>query len=254
MKKLRAGVVGLGMGRGHMGSYIGNDSVEMAAIADINEERLKEVAAETGIKGVYSDALEMFEKEDLDIVSIAVPNKFHAPLTIAALEKGIHVLCEKPMAMNLGEAQQMKKASEEAGKNLMINFSYRFNPLCQALRQEVDKGTFGNIYFGRTVWHRRRGMPGFGGWFGDKGGLVQKNEGQGYDQTAEFYTDKDGELVVTVPDIPDKGSFSPYEEFVSSVLEKRKPSAPAEDGIKVQKILDGLYRSAREGIEIRFDT
>ena len=347
MKKLRAGVVGLGMGRCHIDSYIENNSVELAAIADINEERLKEISAEKGIKDIYADPLEMFEKAGLDAVSIAVPNKFHAPLSIAALKKGIHVLCEKPMAMNLEEAMQMKKAAEESGCNLMINFSYRFNPLCRALKQEVDKGTFGNIYFGRTTWHRRRGMPGFGGWFGDKdmagggplidlgvhridlalwlmghpepvsvcgstynviakkiaeeqqkkftvedlavgivkfdngatlvveaswalnnnknedmitslygdkGGLVQKNVGQGYDQTAEIYTDEDGMLVTRKPEIPSEGVPASYEEFVSSVLEKRSPSASAEDGIKVQKILDGLYRRAQEGIEIRFKT
>ncbi len=346
MAKLRAGVVGLGMGEYHIDSYNDNEAVEMAAIADVNQDRLKEMSAKKGVKEIYIDAMEMFEKAKLDIVSIAVPNKFHAPLTIAALKKGIHVLCEKPMAMNLEEAQQMKTTAEETGCNLMINFSCRFNPLCQALKKEADKGTFGNIYFGRTAWHRRRGMPGFGGWFGDKdlagggplidlgvhridlalwlmghpnpvsvsgstynviakkiaeeqqkkftvedlavgvvkfdngatliveaswalnnnkdedmitslygdkGGLVQKNVGQGYDQDAEIYTDEDGLLITRKPEIPTGGVATSYEEFVASVLEKRKPSASAEDGIKIQKILDGLYRSAQEGTEICFN-
>jgi predicted dehydrogenase len=103
------------------------------------------------------------------VVSIATPNKFHAPLTIAALEAGCHVLCEKPMAMSADEARAMLAAAEKAGKRLMINFSYRFSEQSQALKDRVDAGELGDVYFARTVWHRRRGLPKFGGWFGQKG-------------------------------------------------------------------------------------
>jgi predicted dehydrogenase len=110
----------------------------------------------------------MLRSEQLDIVSVATPNKFHKPLTIAALEAGCHVLCEKPMAMNAREADDMLAAAKQAGRRIMINFSFRFTPMSQALKREVESGTLGDVYFGRTVWMRRRGMPGFGGWFGQK--------------------------------------------------------------------------------------
>ncbi|MCX7806961.1 MAG: Gfo/Idh/MocA family oxidoreductase, partial [Planctomycetota bacterium] len=116
----------------------------------------------------YTSAEDMLAKEHLDAVSIATPNKFHAPLTLAAIAAGCHVLCEKPMAMNAVEAREMLDAAQKAGKRLMINFSYRFNEMSMALKQQVDAGLLGEIYFGRTVWHRRRGLPGFGGWFGQK--------------------------------------------------------------------------------------
>jgi predicted dehydrogenase len=72
------------------------------------------------------------------------------------------------MAMDSGEAEAMLAAAKRAGKRIMINFSYRFTPQSQALKAQVDSGILGEVYSGRTIWHRRRGMPGFGGWFGDK--------------------------------------------------------------------------------------
>ncbi len=72
------------------------------------------------------------------------------------------------MALNAAEGREMLAAARQAGKRLMINFSYRFSAQSRALKAQVDGGRFGEFYFGRSVWHRRRGMPGFGGWFGSK--------------------------------------------------------------------------------------
>ena len=96
------------------------------------------------------------------------PNTFHKPLTLAAFEAGAHVLCEKPMAMNAEEAREMLAASKAASKRLMINFSFRFTPQSLQLKKEVETGILGDIYYARTEWLRRRGLPGFGGWFGQK--------------------------------------------------------------------------------------
>lgn len=168
MKKLRIGVIGLGMGRHHIGCYLTHPSAEVVAIADPDQARLKEVGEKHQIQGRYIDARTMLRDERLDLVSVATPNKFHKPLTIAAIRAGAHVLCEKPMAMNAGEARQMLAAAKKAGRRLMINFSYRFTEQSWALKQQVETGILGEIYFARTVWHRRRGLPGFGGWFGQK--------------------------------------------------------------------------------------
>jgi predicted dehydrogenase len=110
----------------------------------------------------------MLAAEKLDVVSVCTPNKFHQALALAAFAAGCHVLCEKPMAMNAAEGRTMLAAAKKAGKRLMINFSYRFSAASRGLKTQVDSGMFGDFYFGRTVWHRRRGMPGFGGWFGTK--------------------------------------------------------------------------------------
>ncbi len=168
MEKLRAGVIGLGMGRNHIDGYRSHAAVEVAAIADTDAGRLAAVGGETGIAGRYTCAIEMLRREKLDVVSIVTPNTFHKPLTLAALKAGCHVLCEKPMAMNALEAKEMLTASRRAKKRLMINFSYRFSDQSWALKKQVESGILGDIYFGRTSWHRRRGIPGFGGWFGTK--------------------------------------------------------------------------------------
>jgi predicted dehydrogenase len=168
MKKLRVGVIGLGMGRGHIKGYQSHPAAEVVAIADVDEKRLAAAGDEFKVAGRYTSAEKMLRRERLDVVSVATPNKFHKPLTIAALRAGCHVLCEKPMAMNAIEARAMLAAAKKARRRLMINFSYRFTEQSWALKKQVDSGILGKVYFARTVWHRRRGMPGFGGWFGRK--------------------------------------------------------------------------------------
>ena len=166
--QLRVGVIGLGMGRHHVAKYQEHPGCKVVAVADLNETLLKEIADKFGVEKRYTQAEEMLAKEHLDVVSIATPNKFHKPLTLAAFAAGCHVLCEKPMAMSAAEGREMLAAAKKAQKRLMINFSYRFSEQSQALKAQVDSGILGDVYFGRTIWHRRRGLPGFGGWFGQK--------------------------------------------------------------------------------------
>lgn len=168
MKSLKVGVIGLGMGSGHVRGFQSHPNAEVVAVADVDKNKLDSKGEELGIEKRYLDPKKMIKEEKLDIVSVAVPNKFHKPLTIAALQAGCHVLCEKPMAMNTKEAEEMLAVAKKCKKRLMINFSFRFNPQSFALKKEVESGILGEIYYARTVWLRRRGMPGFGGWFGQK--------------------------------------------------------------------------------------
>ena len=166
--RLRVGIIGLGIGRMHIDGWRQHPQADVVAIADTDAARLAKVGDSHAIAARYTDPLAMLAAERLDVVSVCVPNKFHLPLTLAALDAGCHVLCEKPMALSAAEGRQMLAAAQRTGKRLMINFSYRFSAQSRALKAQVDAGTFGDFYFGRTVWHRRRGMPGFGGWFGQK--------------------------------------------------------------------------------------
>jgi len=168
MTKIRVGVIGLGMGRHHVAGYQTHPQAEVVAVADLDAARLNEIGAQYGVPTRYASGEEMLRLEALDVVSIATPNKFHLPLTLAALEAGCHVLCEKPMAMSAAEGRQMISAAERVGKRLMINFSYRFTQQSQALKAQVETGILGDVYFGRTLWHRRRGIPKLGGWFSTK--------------------------------------------------------------------------------------
>jgi len=161
------------MGQGHIKGYQTHPQAKVVAVADIDKTKLDERGDKFGVPGRYTNALEMLRKEKLDVVSVATPNKFHKPYTIAALKAGCHVLCEKPMAMNAREAGQMLDASKKAKKRLMINFSFRFTDQSHALKQAVDSGILGDVYFARTTWHRRRGIPGLAsGDFGQTAGMA----------------------------------------------------------------------------------
>ena len=166
--KLSVGVIGLGMGQHHLASLKTIEDVTVTAICDLDMKRLAEMQKKHEVPKTYTDSDKMFKKEKFDAVVIATPNKFHAPLTLQAIDHGAHVLCEKPMAMSAKEAIDMQAAADSAKKTLMINMSFRYTPAAYALKQQIDAGLLGDVYFARSVWHRRRGLPGFGGWFGTK--------------------------------------------------------------------------------------
>jgi predicted dehydrogenase len=174
-KTLKIGVVGLGIGRWHAQSFASYNRCEVVACCDLNDHLVKitvekhDLPAENG----YSDYRKMFadaKRMGLEAVSIALPNTFHAPVAIAALKAGLHVLVEKPMATTASDARKMQQAAKVAKRTLMVNFSYRFEAESRAMKRIVESGELGQIYFGRTVWHRRRGWPGMGlgSWFTTK--------------------------------------------------------------------------------------
>ena len=158
-KKLRVGVVGTGMGRHHMEAFVKLPDVELAAICDINEPEAWQFANLHGVTKVFTDYREMFALPELDAVSIAVPNCLHAPMTIDALKKGKHVLVEKPMALNAKEATAMVAAAKKAGKRLMVEQAMRFSRDAQLARACYDRGDFGDVYYARSTWIRRKGWP-----------------------------------------------------------------------------------------------
>jgi len=171
--RLNVAVIGLGMGRHHLKDYHANPRARAVALCDVDTARLAQFAAECQIPQdrCFTDHRAMLAQAralELDAASVALPNAFHAPVTIDCLRAGLHVLCEKPMAMNVAQAKAMLAAAKKARRRLMINFSYRFMPQTRSLKSFVDSGAIGDIYYGRTAWYRRRGLPGFGGWFGQK--------------------------------------------------------------------------------------
>lgn len=163
MQKLRMGVIGVGgiaQGR-HIPTFLKlSDQVTIEAISDVNEETAKNVAERFNISKVYSDYRDMFQ--DVDAVTICTPNKFHAEITIAALEAGIHVLCEKPMAMTPEECQAMMDAAEKSGKVLAIAYHYRFMKDSQAAKRVILEDEIGQPIVARAKALRRRKVPGWG--------------------------------------------------------------------------------------------
>ena len=167
-KMLRTAVIGTGVGRYHVMGYEAHPQAEVVAVCDLNLNAAGELAAKHGIEKFYADYNRMFEEEKIDAVSVAVPNKFHMPIVMDCLAAGKHVLCEKPLARNAKEGQKMVDAAAKAGKLLMTQFNNRYRPEAQILKQYVDSGELGDIYFARAGWIRRNGIPGWGGWFTSK--------------------------------------------------------------------------------------
>lgn len=136
---------------------------EIVATADVVESRAKKLAADFDIAYTYTDYRELLARTDIEAVSVCVPNHLHREITVAALRAGKHVLCEKPMAMNVEEATEMWKVSEETGKMLMLGFNNRFRSDVQRLKKFIEAGELGEIYYAKTGYIRRRGTP--FGWF-----------------------------------------------------------------------------------------
>ena len=170
MKKLKAAVIGVGsISQEHINGYINNPDVELYAFCDINEERLYQKAEKYGVakEHCFTDKDEMFKAlPEIDIVSVTTWNSAHAECAIAALNAGKDVICEKPMAINAQQAIEMKEAADRNGKLLQIGFVRRFGNDCKVVKDFIDAGSMGDIYYSKATYLRRNGNP--GGWFGDK--------------------------------------------------------------------------------------
>jgi len=160
-KKINIGVIGLGgISYGHIPTYVKDERVNLAAVCDVDESWLKYRSNELGTEFASPDYREIVNNKNIDAVSVCLPNKFHCEVTVAALEAGKHVLCEKPMAVNAREAQMMHDASVKSGKKLMIRQNQRFEAGSALMKKQIDAGVFGDIYFIRTGWQRALGaMP-----------------------------------------------------------------------------------------------
>lgn len=164
MAKLRVGIVGCGSitKYRHAPEYAHNDAAEIVAFCDPNLERAALMAEEYGGKA-YTDYLEMFEKEALDLVSVCTPNLYHAPVSIAAARAGFHVLCEKPMAASEAEALRMIAAAKESNVVLMIGHNQRFMPAHLKAKEILQSGDLGRVLTFRTAF----GHPGPESWSAD---------------------------------------------------------------------------------------
>ena len=167
MKTVKVGIIGCGniANKKHMSSLSKISGCEMVAFCDIVEERALAAAEKFGIEGsrVYQDYKELLANEpDIDVIHVCTPNRQHSFITVAALEAGKHVMCEKPMAINTAEAEKMLEASRRTGKLLTIGYQSRFRDDAMYLKEEAEADTFGEIYYAKATALRRRGVPNWG--------------------------------------------------------------------------------------------
>ena len=157
---IKIGVIGVGqIGKAHVTGYAAMPDVEIVAIADVNEAEARRVAEQHGIKHALSDFHELLRMQEIQAVDVCLHNNLHAPVTIAALEAGKDVQCEKPMAGSYADALAMYDAAKRTGQRLGLPLRHIFSDDSKAARRLIDAGMLGDIYYGRSHGFRRRGRP-----------------------------------------------------------------------------------------------
>lgn len=165
---INVGIIGTGIGQLHVNGYKRCQDVEITAVCDLDETRAKAFADRNGAKRACTDYREILDDESIDAVSICTPNALHAPIAIAAFEAGKHVICEKPISTSAEQGKAMVAAAKKSGKIFMMGFNNRFRGDTQLLKKCIENGDLGDIYYAKTGWLRRKGIPGMGGWFTTK--------------------------------------------------------------------------------------
>jgi predicted dehydrogenase len=162
------GVIGAGniAEMNHLPGYQKQPDVKILAVADVNAERAKSVAARFGAAHGYGNYEELLANPAIQPVSVCTPNFQHAPVSIAALNAGKHVLCEKPPALSAEEGRRVVAAAEANHCTYMVCQNQRFRPEVAQLKRYVEAGDFGELYYAKASMLRRRGSP--GGWFAQK--------------------------------------------------------------------------------------
>lgn len=348
VKPLRIGIIGCGgIAQTHIRYLTKFPGVSIVAGADIRPAALDHMKSAHGVTLLYEDYNKMLAEvgDTIDAISVCTPNGVHAPAAIAAANAGKHVLCEKPMAMNAKQAQEMADAAKKNGVEFVIGFQHRYEPRSQVLRDMIKAGEFGDILYVRAQALRRRGIPNWGvfgrkelqgggpmidigvhiletshniignpkpiactgntftflgntksdvksAWAGwdyetytvedmavgmirfDTGTMltlessfvahipedvfniqIMGTKGGGIWSTSEIFTDYNNYMINATPAYVGKWDMWEYKmrHFVEVVRDGRPNEAPAEHGVAVQKMLDGIYAAAAAGKEVTID-
>jgi predicted dehydrogenase len=162
-------VIGAGaIGQDHVESFRRHPAAEVVAIAEVSAVRGRETAERFGIRDVETDYRKLLARDDIDVVSIAVPNYLHAPVALDALRAGKDVMLDKPMATNARDAAKLVAEAKKRGVLFMVGQNFRFAAETQTAKQLVEKGILGDVYHAKTSWVRRAGIPRIGSWFTQK--------------------------------------------------------------------------------------
>ncbi|MCU1526525.1 MAG: gfo/Idh/MocA family oxidoreductase [Frondihabitans sp.] len=164
--ELRVGVIGLGFaGSTHLDAFTALDGAKVVALAGQEPARLEQLGTSRGVPDLYADWQDLVSRDDLDIVSIGVPNDLHHPIAIAALTSGKHVFCEKPLAVRGDLAAEMVVAAKANDRVLEVAYNHRRRADVSFLGDYLADDPIGQIYHARASWLRRSGIPGLGSWF-----------------------------------------------------------------------------------------
>ncbi|MDD5678727.1 MAG: Gfo/Idh/MocA family oxidoreductase [Kiritimatiellae bacterium] len=166
---INVGIIGAGaIADDHCNAIHRYSGASLAAVAEINPERRDALKKKYAIPKAYEQWTDLVADPDLHAVVIALPNVLHAPVSLAALQAGKHVLLDKPFALKYAEARRVVDAARRKQKVLMLGMNQRYRQDSQMLKELVDRGELGEIYHAKAFWYRRMGSPKFGTWFVNK--------------------------------------------------------------------------------------
>lgn len=217
MKKLRTAVVGLGrIGWGyHIPNIIKHEGFELVAVTDPMTERLEEAKENFSVKG-YTDFNKLLEEENLDLIVIASPTPFHLTQSVAAMEQGIDVFLEKPMAQSLEEARLIMECIEKTGRKLMVYQPHRVTSETQAVASILERGLIGQLYMikmARSLYVRRND------WQSQKkygGGMLNNYGAHSVDQLLYLTSSKARKISCSMRKI---ASLGDADDVVKAVIE-----------------------------------
>jgi len=159
-EKIRIGTIGVGqIGKSHLRRYAEIEGAEIVAAADIDGQELGRVAEQHEILHTYTDFRKLLQRDDVQAVDVCLHNNLHAPVTIAALEAGKHVYCEKPIAGAYVDGKAMVETARKCDRRLSIQLGTLFAKETKVARRLIDAGRLGRVYHARSCGHRRRGRP-----------------------------------------------------------------------------------------------
>ena len=177
--KLKCGVIGCGwIGKLKHIAYLANaENAEVTALCDVNAEAMESAVKMFHLENVklYTDYRELCADANVEAVHVCTPNGFHYEMTMEAIRNGKHVFCEKPLATSVKEGLEMVEAADRAGVKLTLGHQRRFMSSVKYIRELVDQGAFGDVYYGKAMDARRRGVPTWGSYMDKEvngGGII----------------------------------------------------------------------------------
>lgn len=165
MGKLKIGVIGIGViaTTKHIPNLLKREDIEVTALCDVDTEKCVKANKDFGLHTkIYTDYKELCENKELDVIHVCTPNPLHCPMTLEALKNGKHVHCEKPIACTYADAQKMIAAAKEAGKKLTSGLQWRYNAAPLKMKEMVQNGELGDIYYVKSQQLRPRRLPAYG--------------------------------------------------------------------------------------------
>jgi predicted dehydrogenase len=227
------------------------DDVEIVAVASARKSSAQDAADAFGVPHAYDDWQEMLQRHQIDLVGIATPTIYHAPMVLAALDAGAHVLCEKPMAMNSDEARQMLERAQALGRVHAIGHELRFNPNRRKIRQLIADGVIGEVRHANIVsisgaWGDPASRPAGDWWSLESmgGGRLGANGSHQLDLVRYWLGDIgaiSGQIATMVPNRVDKNTG---EEWVATADDQASFLAEMESGALASVFMSGAARHA----------